>query len=175
MLLLIRHLTPSAKWTPPGNKFSRMYLMVSVPSVSNCILCVYYVMYAILYSRLSCLHYSVFGILKSLHTPCQLTVFLFLLIYRDNVYLLVICSLALLFSFLSVPGEKIMFLYCTNQMNKFSLLFIAYSSHQSYCSKAGLGWCIWAEKWRHKSCRRGAWKGFCQAFAFCLIVLLNLL
>ena len=75
MLLLIRHLTPSAKWTPPGNKFSRMYLMLSVPSVSNCILCVYYVMYAILYSRLSCLHYSVFDLLKSLHTLCQLTVF----------------------------------------------------------------------------------------------------
>jgi len=68
-----------------------------------------------------------------------------------------------------------MFLYCTYWKNQFSWLFIAYSSHQSYCSKAGLGRCIWAEEWHRESSRRGAWKGLCQAFAFCLIILLILL
>ena len=103
-----------------------------------CLLChVCYLVLALVLSPLFCIWYP-----QVLAYPMPIDCFLFLLIFRDNVYLLVICSLALLFSFLSVPGEKIMFLYCTNQMNQFSLLFIAYSSHQSYCSKAGLGWCI---------------------------------
>jgi len=40
-LLLIRHPMPSTSWATPGNKFSHMYLMVTVPSVWNCTLSVH--------------------------------------------------------------------------------------------------------------------------------------
>jgi len=82
-LLLIRHLTPSTSWATLGNKFSRMYLTVSVLSVWNRTLCVYYVTctHPILYSCLRC---SVFGLSSS---PCiPYANWLFLLIQRHKLY-----------------------------------------------------------------------------------------